>query len=284
MIRVPRAVRLTIDLLPFFLPGMMLVLIGAIMPISLLSGTAMAAAGLSRTRSDGDGTLLRDPATGDFYLVYNQVTHAIVDADSVAALGLSAASAMTATPAILAGMPTGSGISIRYVRGQPWPFSLIASGAATLSADTPAGASGSIVRLTGTHFGPSELVHIRYAHGAGALDVQADTTGSFSVSIALPANEALETMRIFAYGATTTSFAVEPFTIIPAPPVATVTGVSYISLSWQLYSCLGGRVRAQRTGRRLFQFRQRLHDCQDRCIGQFWWSISHRTGYIIPRF
>src|SRR5205085_11784558 len=111
------------------------------------------------------------------YLVYASVKHLIADAATLTALGLSTSSVITATTATLGAFPTGTSLGIHYVQGQAWPFALISSGTPGLFADPPAAASGAIVRISGSHFGASETVQIRYANGAGALDVMADAAG-----------------------------------------------------------------------------------------------------------
>jgi hypothetical protein len=198
-------------------------------PVETAAASSLAASASSRTPDVPDGSVLRDPASGKSYVVYAEVRHLVQGADTLTALGLSTSAVMTATTTTLAALPTGTTLGVHYAQGQPWPFSLIQSGPASIFVNPPAASAGTIVQISGAHFGASETVQIRYSHGEGALDVTAGAAGDFSTSIFLPPDEPLETMVIYAYGTRSGALAVQPFTIIALAPPPTLTAAPVVT-------------------------------------------------------
>ena len=176
-----------------------------------------------------DGTFAMDQTSGKVYLTYAGVKHLVATPATLAALGVAQNSVTSVSTDALASLATGPPLEVRRVQGQPWPFSTIASGKPTLFINPPAAASGAVVSVSGSGFGALEVVRIRWAHGQGALDVQADAAGHFSATLVLGPGQPLDIVLIFAYGATSGALAVQPFTLIPAAPASTLSALPLLA-------------------------------------------------------
>ena len=168
-----------------------------------------------------DETLLQDTTNGRVYLVWNNSRYHITSQAALVALGF-AGSPLVGVPGIASvGLPGGTDLGLRYAAGLPYPLSPIAGGHARLDLTPPSAQAGATITLRGSGFIAGEPV---LTSVAGAVNqVAADAEGSFTTTEVVPGSVAPGgVLRIYARGAYSNRFAVEPVYVIgsaPPPPL-----------------------------------------------------------------
>ena len=167
-----------------------------------------------------DETLLQDTSNGRVYLVWNNTRYHITSRAALAALGF-AGSPLIGVPRITgAGLPVGTDLGPRYTAGLVYPLSPIAGGHARLNLTSPSAQVGAAVTLQGSGFIAGEPVLTGVAGVIG--QITADSSGSFTAAEAVPGAVAPGgVLRIYARGAYSNRFAVEPVYVIGSPQPVT---------------------------------------------------------------
>ena len=115
-----------------------------------------------------------------------------------------------------AGLPVGTDLGLRYTAGLVYPLSPIAGGHARLNLTSPSAQVGAAVTLQGSGFIAGEPVLTGVAGVIG--QITADSSGSFTAAEAVPGTVAPGgVLRIYARGAYSNRFAVEPVYVIGSP-------------------------------------------------------------------
>ena len=194
----------------------------ASVPASMRAAESRSLPGAGAAATFPDETLLQDTSNGRVYLVWNNTRYHITSQAALAALGF-AGSPLIGVPGIKsAGLPGGTDLGMRYAAGLVYPLSLIAGGHARLNLTPPSAQVGATITLQGSGFIAGEPVLISVAGVIG--QATADPTGSFTATEVVPGTFAPGgVLRIYARGAYSNRFAVEPVYVIGTPPPPPLT-------------------------------------------------------------
>ena len=168
-----------------------------------------------------DGSLIRDLSTGRIYFIWGGVRHWSETAAVRISLGFGSNDAVNLPSSTVDAIPAGTDMGQTLVDGLVFPLTPIDNHGGSLRMSVPSNTPGTVVAVTGSHFGHNEAVQIVFA--GVTQTIASDGSGNFSASIAVPsAAQPNSVLRVVALGEISHVFAVEPFNVIATPDHATI--------------------------------------------------------------